>query len=525
MAEREYNDPGILGRLFPYFNKDIGETVDTSVEMKTNQQEPIKSGAGVDPTLVKAGVDLLSNYLSKNKTQSTPSQIPQMPQQYDTSPYRALDIIGAGIARRPTQEGYFNQLEKMQNARLEDAYNRRTDTDEAKNLQGLVKQTFPNLSDDIVSKISPDYFSKNYPLLAQMAEKSTNIQNKMAKDQTAKENFKIKYQGVIPDDQLASIIPSITADNLDVYDKKFAKDIDSEKASNAITIAQNAYKEFHPNATQNELNSITPNNLKDMISLKMKKDSQLSGELKAQAEENRKKDATDPQSKTSIEFQNNLRTVYGNIPGANKIIASTTASNYDKNKDLLDNLAKKNEAIIIKATGKTSSELKNSVDEIDKSTKKLMQTNEANVSEFINALKDYHDYIDKNGFSMTDPVLESQYGRLIALYKNQQKLGTLDNGVISLFDKIIKNPTSFSTIARDMSGNFKGNYLKTIQDISDSTYSSFANEAKLKNYQPSMLTEKPSFGKKEKYEEGQFYPDGKGGYFKWMNGKAVPVPK
>ena len=128
MAEREYNDPGILGRLFPYFNKDIGKTVDTSVEAKTNQQEPIKSraragagaGAGADPTLVKAGVDLLSNYLSKDKTQSIQSQIPQMPEQYDTSPYRALDILGAGIARRPTQEGYFNQLEKMQNARLED---------------------------------------------------------------------------------------------------------------------------------------------------------------------------------------------------------------------------------------------------------------------------------------------------------------------------------------------------------------------------------------------------------------------
>lgn len=295
MAEREYNDPGILGRLFPYFNKDIGETVDTSVEMKTNQQKPIKSGAGVDPTLVKAGVDLLSNYLSKDKTQSIPSQIPQMPQQYDTSPYRALDIIGAGIARRPTQESYFNQLEKMQNARLEDAYNRRTDTDEAKNLQGLVKQTFPNLSDDIVSKISPDYFSKNYPLLAQMAEKSTNIQNKMAKDQTAKENFKIKYQGVIPDDQLASVIPSITADNLDVYDKRYAKNLEEvnkkaqEEAQSQVKIqsdqdAKNVVLAFYPNIPKDKLNVVNASNVKDIMKkLQDDKDNEIKIQLSKKA--------------------------------------------------------------------------------------------------------------------------------------------------------------------------------------------------------------------------------------------------
>jgi hypothetical protein len=198
----------------------------------TDPNKNATGGKGLDPftqavagTVANRAIDYMINpkVSETTTTQSIPSQIPQMPQQYDTSPYRALDIIGAGIARRPTQEGYFNQLEKMQNARLEDAYNRRTDTDEAKNLQGLIQKTFPNLDKDIVSKISPDYFSKNYPLIAQIAERETSATAKINSDREAKDTILAFYPDIDP--------KQLNAVNASNY-KDVMKKLESEKDFN-----------------------------------------------------------------------------------------------------------------------------------------------------------------------------------------------------------------------------------------------------------------------------------------------------
>lgn len=328
-----------------------------------------------------------------------PSQIPQMPQQYDTSPYRALDIIGAGIARRPTQESYFNQLEKMQNARLEDAYNRRTDTEEAKNLQGLIQKTFPNLDKDIVSKISPDYFSKNYPLIAQIAERETSAMSKATGDQEAKQFI----------------------------------------------------KEFYPEINQKQLNLVNATNYK---------------EIAKKFDDIRAKKAVNPQAK-----------------------------------------------------------------KLDATTLRKSQEDENATLSYINKLNDMKKYIDSNGFSVNDVELGNKYADFLAAYKEVNKLGALDSGVLQLVNKALPDPTSLTSFGKDIfSSDFKNNYLKTIDEISKKSIDSFANYSSITGYEPKVLTNKylenlKGNEKKQKYEEGQFYPDGKGGYFKWMNGKAVPVPK
>jgi hypothetical protein len=284
---------------------DIQESQIAEKEIKSRYGQ--KTGAGLLDAVLTPEQRLLfgiaQGTLSRKDrltpTQSTsvvPSQIPQMPEQYDTSPYRALDILGAGIARRPTQEGYFNQLEKMQNARLEDAYNRRTDTDEAKNLQGLVKQTFPNLSDDIVSKISPDYFSKNYPLLAQMAEKK-DIMNAQIKNDSEAKNFIQSFFPDIEDKQLQTV----NAKNVNlIYDKlskeQIRKDLLEQKQAEEEKLfkskiksdqeAREKWKAIFPNSTEAQLNTINAKNFDARFASEDKK----SFEREKMAEEKRRKE-------------------------------------------------------------------------------------------------------------------------------------------------------------------------------------------------------------------------------------------
>jgi len=271
----------------------------------TNPNKNATGGKGLDPftqavagTVANRAIDYMINpkVSETTTTQSTPSQIPQMPQQYDTSPYRALDILGAGIARRPTQESYFNQLEKMQNARLEDAYNRRTDTDEAKNLQGLVKQTFPNLSDDIVSKISPDYFSKNYPLLAQMAEKKDIMNAQIKNDQDAQSLIQSYFPDLSPDQ-----IKSVNSKNVNfIYDKlskeqiikdqREEKKLQEEKAfqtkMQSDQDARENWRALFPNSTEAQLNTINAKNFDARLAFEDKK----SFEREKMAEEKRRKE-------------------------------------------------------------------------------------------------------------------------------------------------------------------------------------------------------------------------------------------
>lgn len=207
-------------------------------QLKKRKQE---SGKGLSE--VNQGLNLLSNVKSLFGGSNTQpiGEIPSMPPMYDTSGYRALDIIGAGIAKRPTQENYFNRLEAIQNERLQDEYNRRTDTPEAQNLQELMKETFPNLSENIIKKISPDYISKNFPMIAGIAERQELSKTKIDNDSKAKEFIQQFYPQVT-----ANQLKTITASNY----KDVAKKLDDDRArdlalkvKNKATIDANVIKE------------------------------------------------------------------------------------------------------------------------------------------------------------------------------------------------------------------------------------------------------------------------------------------
>lgn len=203
----------------------------------------VPTGAGLNPENLFLLEKALNIIKPTKPVQTQSNLIPQtsMPPMYDTSPYRALDIIGAGIGRRPTQEAYFNRLETIQNERLQDEYNRRTDTPEAQNLQELMKETFPNLGENIIKKISPDYISKNFPMIAGIAERQELSKTKIDNDSKAKEFIQQFYPQVT-----ANQLKTITASNY----KDVAKKLDDDRArdlalkvKNKATIDANVIKE------------------------------------------------------------------------------------------------------------------------------------------------------------------------------------------------------------------------------------------------------------------------------------------
>lgn len=231
-------------------NKSIGETTDIGEEQKkpvmTKQNEtitptPVSKNEGSGKGLAEdVATRVIINALTP-KPESTPQTPPSMPPMYDTSPYRALDIIGAGIGRRPTQEAYFNRLETIQNERLQDEYNRRADTPEAQNLQSLMKETFPNLDENIINKISPDYISKNFPMIAGIAERQELSKTKIDNDSKAKEFIQQFYPQVT-----ANQLKTITASNYKDVAKKLDDDRARElalKVKNKATIDANVIKE------------------------------------------------------------------------------------------------------------------------------------------------------------------------------------------------------------------------------------------------------------------------------------------
>jgi hypothetical protein len=203
----------------------------------------VPTGAGLNPEnlfLLEKALNILKP-TQPVRTQSNLISQTSMPPMYDTSPYRALDIIGAGIGRRPTQEAYFNRLETIQNERLQDEYNRRADTPEALNLQSLMKETFPNLGENIINKISPDYISKNYPMIAGIAERQELSKTKIDNDSKAKEFIQQFYPQVT-----ANQLKTITASNYKDVAKKLDDDRARElalKVKNKATIDANVIKE------------------------------------------------------------------------------------------------------------------------------------------------------------------------------------------------------------------------------------------------------------------------------------------
>ena len=104
--------------------------------------------------------------------------------------------------------------------------------------------------------------------------------------------------------------------------------------------------------------------------------------------------------------------------------------------NLLDNLAKKNEVIVTKATGQTPNQLKESIDKADQVTLRRMAEKESKAIEFIKQLDDLKNYINSNGISYNDQQLASKYGNIVALYKDTKELGALDNGVENLVNKV-----------------------------------------------------------------------------------------
>lgn len=177
----------------------------------------VPTGAGLNPEnlfLLEKALNIIKP-TQPVRTQSNLTPQTSMSPMYDTSPYRALDIIGAGIGRRPTQEAYFNRLETIQNERLQDEYNRRTDTPEAKNIQDLMKETFPNLGENIINKISPDYMTKNYPMLAQMVESRSGAITKQKKDEQAQnmmKQFFPDYKGEVNSENFPTIFQKLSKD-------------------------------------------------------------------------------------------------------------------------------------------------------------------------------------------------------------------------------------------------------------------------------------------------------------------------
>jgi hypothetical protein len=386
----------------------------------------LPTGAGLNPEnlfLLEKALNIIKP-TQPVRTQS--NLIPQtsMPPMYDTSPYRALDIIGAGIGKRPTQEAYFNRLETIQNERLQDEYNRRTDTPEAKNAQELLKKVFGNtLDEDIINKVSVKYLADNYPMLAQMAESKTGAISKQKKDEQAK----------------------------------------------------NMMKEFFPDY-KGEVNSENFN----IIFSKLSKD--------AEAEITKKS--------KELERQQKLK----------------------DDKELL--LYKANLDKIKKGSESSSSKNAN----LDKTILREMINKESGSVSFINSLKSYHDYIKKNGFNPTDPVIKSKYGSLLANYKQAESLGALDIGVMNLFNDVLQDPSSLTTLIRaKTSDDFEKQYFKTVKNLADQTYNSFLNASNVSGYTPTLLKESPSWTKPQtsNLKEGATYKDEDGKYFRVINGNKV----
>lgn len=193
------------------------------INKEPEKQDIQKTGAGIaENILANTATNVLSNVLTPRQSVQLTGEVPSMAPMYDTSGYRALDIIGAGIAKRPTQEAYFNRLEAIQNERLQEEYNRRTDTPEAKNAQELLRKVFGNtIDEDIINKVSVRYLADNYPMLAQMAESRDTARAKIDNDSKAKDFIQQFYPQIT-----ASQLKTVTASNY----KDVAKKLDDDKA-------------------------------------------------------------------------------------------------------------------------------------------------------------------------------------------------------------------------------------------------------------------------------------------------------
>ena len=483
----------------------------------------VPTGAGLNPENLFLLEKALNIIKPTQPVQTQSNLIPQtsMPPMYDTSPYRALDIIGAGIGRRPTQEAYFNRLETIQNERLQDEYNRRTDTPEAKNAQELLKKVFGNtLDEDIINKVSVKYLADNYPMIAQIAERQSVRTTGEAKDRLAQEKYSILMQDKLSPEVFSENLKKINASNVDTYLKRDDEAIKAKTNEETLVSFRNAYLNIDPNAKQGEIDTITPQNFDQRVKEFNRKNAIVAENEAKKAEEERKKALDDPKSQESLNKQNDLNLVYGKIPGAIKIISTVTPNNYRDKINLLDNLAKKNEVIVTKATGQTPNQLKESIDKVDQVTLRKMVEKESKAIEFINQLDDLKNYINSNGISYNDQQLASKYGNIVALYKDTKELGALDNGVENLVNKVLKDPTSFTSFTRNLLGSdFQKDYIKTIDNIRQSSLDSFKTTAKISGYQPKMILELEK--KKEANLKDGTYQDDDGRYFKVINGKKV----
>ena len=253
----------------------------------------VPTGAGFNPEnlfLLEKALNILKP-TQPVRTQSNLISQTSMPSMYDTSPYRALDIIGAGIGRRPTQEAYFNRLETIQNERLQDEYNRRTDTPEAQNLQSLMKETFPNLGENIINKISPDYISKNYPMIAQIAESKTGAISKQRKDEESSnlmKQFFPEYNGPVNSENFNLIFSKLSKDK-ERSDLMEQKKLESEIEKNKLILddetARDNFKLLYPNTPLAKLNLINAKNVNSILAAEDKKE--FEREKKASDQRNR----------------------------------------------------------------------------------------------------------------------------------------------------------------------------------------------------------------------------------------------
>jgi hypothetical protein len=384
-----------------------------------------------------------------------------------------------------------------------------------------MKETFPNLDENIINKISPDYISKNYPMIAQIAERQSVRTTGEAKDKLAQEKYSILMQDKLSPEVFSENLKKINASNVDTYIKRDDEAIKAKTNEETLVSLRNSYLNIDPNAKEGEIATITPQNFDQRVKEFNRKNSIVAENEAKKAEEERKKALDDPKSSESLSRQNDLKIVYGKIPKAITIISTVTPSNYKDKVNLLDELAKKNEAIVMKSTGKSSQQLKEDVEKIDQVTKRELISTEAKTLDFINQLNNLKKYIKTNGMSYNDQQLESMYGNIIATYKEASKLGALDNGVENLMNKVLKNPTSFTSVSRNiLSSDFQNDYLKTIDNIMESSLDSFKNKAKISGYQPKMIGEFETKDK-ENLKEGSTYKDDDGRYFKIINGKKV----
>jgi hypothetical protein len=82
----------------------------------------------------------------------------------------------------------------------------------------------------------------------------------------------------------------------------------------------------------------------------------------------------------------------------------------------------------------------------------------------------------------------------------------------------LKDPTSFSSFTRNLLGSdFQEDYIKTIDNIRQSSLDSFKTSAKISGYPPKMILELEK--KKEANLKDGTYKDDDGKYFKVINGK------